>query len=167
LNGSVQVDNDGRATILLPIARDRDLEGDETLTLTLQGTSVSVLVKDTSTPTTPLFNEVTIAKILDAYSLQEKQVEVQTQDSALVQVLKFDGKWTTGFRADVQEFIDWHRDSTSGDKALGALNVDFTLSFIEQALVGLDRLNWINIVGLLADFKVTNGAYAFDGDFGG
>jgi hypothetical protein len=125
------------------------------------------LVKDTSTPTTPLFNEVAIAKILDAYSLQEKQVEVQTQDSALVQVLKFDGKWTTGFRADVQEFIDWHRDSPSGDKALGALNVDFTLSFIEQALVGLDRLSWINIVGLLADFKVTNGAYAFDGDFGG
>lgn len=67
----------------------------------------------------------------------------------------------------MQEFIDWHRDSPSGDKALGALNVDFTLSFIEQALVGLDRLNWINIVGLLADFKVTNGAYAFDGDFGG
>jgi hypothetical protein len=49
LEGSFAVGPDGSAKIYVPLAADQTTEGDETLTVTVQGKSASTVVKDTST----------------------------------------------------------------------------------------------------------------------
>jgi hypothetical protein len=51
LTGSVNVGTDGNATISIPIAADSTTEGDETLSVTIQGKSASILIKDLIQPT--------------------------------------------------------------------------------------------------------------------
>jgi hypothetical protein len=48
LSGSTTVASNGQATITIPIAADSTTEGDETLTVTVQGKTASTLIKDTS-----------------------------------------------------------------------------------------------------------------------
>jgi hypothetical protein len=49
LSGSITIGSNGQAVISVPIAADSLTEGDETLTVTAQGQSASVTVRDTST----------------------------------------------------------------------------------------------------------------------
>ncbi len=51
LSGTTTVGSNGRATISVPIAADQTTEGNETLTVTVQGTTASTTVVDTSTTT--------------------------------------------------------------------------------------------------------------------
>ena len=53
LTGTTTVDTTGKATITVPVAADKRTEGDETLTMTLQGQAASVTIKDTSVNTAP------------------------------------------------------------------------------------------------------------------
>jgi V8-like Glu-specific endopeptidase len=48
LTGTTTVATNGQATITVPIAADRTTEGDETLTVTVQGKTASTTIKDTS-----------------------------------------------------------------------------------------------------------------------
>jgi hypothetical protein len=48
LSGSTTVASNGQATITIPITADATTEGDETLTVTVQGKSASTVIKDTS-----------------------------------------------------------------------------------------------------------------------
>ena len=56
LNGNVTIGSTGGATINIPLAADRMSEGDETLTVTVQGKSTSTTVKDTSLAGAPVDN---------------------------------------------------------------------------------------------------------------
>ena len=56
LTGTTTVDVNGQATILIPLAADQATEGDESLTLTVQGQSASTTVRDTSLAPTIQFS---------------------------------------------------------------------------------------------------------------
>ncbi|NDD14691.1 MAG: hypothetical protein EB072_19120, partial [Betaproteobacteria bacterium] len=56
LSGKLQIGNDGKATINVPIAADRTKEDDETLTINFQGKAASVTIIDTSNDQLGLFN---------------------------------------------------------------------------------------------------------------
>ena len=53
LSGTAVVDASGKATIFIPIAADQTKEGQETVTLAIQGVSASTVINDTSIPPVP------------------------------------------------------------------------------------------------------------------
>jgi uncharacterized delta-60 repeat protein len=54
LTGTVTVDANGKAMITVPVAADKRTEGEETLTVTVQGQVASITIKDTSVNTNPV-----------------------------------------------------------------------------------------------------------------
>ena len=66
--GSVTVDSTGKATINVPIASDNLTETDETLTVTIQGSSASMSVKDVSTQSNNSSGTTSATYILTAAS---------------------------------------------------------------------------------------------------
>jgi VCBS repeat-containing protein len=54
LTGTATIDATGKATITVPAAADKTTEGDETLTVTVQGQVASITIKDTSVNTNPV-----------------------------------------------------------------------------------------------------------------
>ena len=55
LSGTTTVDSSGRATISIPIAADQTTEGSETLTVTVQNSSATIVINDTSTTPVPTY----------------------------------------------------------------------------------------------------------------
>jgi VCBS repeat-containing protein len=60
LTGTATVDAAGKTTITVPVAADKRTEGDETLTVTVQGQAASVTIKDTSVNTMPVAANATV-----------------------------------------------------------------------------------------------------------
>jgi len=166
LAGIVTIGSDGKAIITLPIAADELTEGDETLTLTIEGQSASVQIKDTSL--TPAIPELRITISQGKFQLTETSVASQTPDSPATQVVKYNGVWSASFRADAQALLAWHQNPASPGRAasLDGLSLDVVLGALDRGLVGPDRAGFIELVGLIADCKIVNGVPLFDGHFG-
>jgi hypothetical protein len=166
ISGAVTIDAMGKGTITLPTAEDKTTEGEETLTLTIQGQSASVLIKDTSP--TPAIPELRITISQGKFQLTEINVASQTPDSAATQVVKYDGAWSASFRADAQALLSWHQDRNSigRNSSLDGLSLDVALGALDRGLTGAERAAFIELVGLIADCKIVNGVPFFDGNFG-
>jgi Ca2+-binding RTX toxin-like protein len=165
LTGLVTIGSDGKAIITLPIAADLVTEGDETLTLTIQGQSTSVLIKDTSL--TPAIPELRITISQGKFQLTEINVASQSPDSSTTQVIKYNGAWSASFRADAQALLSWHQNPASPGRnsSLDGLSLEVALGALDRGLAGADRGAFVELVGLIADCKIVNGVPLFDGNF--
>jgi len=56
LTGNLTIGSDGRATLSIPIRADSSTEGDETLVVTIQGQSSSIVIRDTSQSSVPTYS---------------------------------------------------------------------------------------------------------------
>jgi len=155
---SVIIDNNGNATINLPIKPDEKTEGDETLTVSITGTSASVIIKDTSlSKTTTEGNTLTILVDKNIVgpdpiflkNLEEEIIytgdsvtshtltylgnkyEYSDIDSAITTVVR-NGNFTDEFRKEISDLAPNLSNISYNDVVtlVGVVNVDSVLSYI-------------------------------------
>ena len=102
-----------------------------------------------------------------AFHLEDRVSNMSNGESRQQQSVKFQGTWTKTFRDDVAEFLKWNRESSTGDKNLGAASIELCLEFLDRGLEEGDRPAFVNIIGLLADFSISSDGWSLDGDFRG
>ena len=86
LNGSVTVGSNGVANIAIPIVADSLTEGAETLTVTLQGQSSSIIVNDTSTSTNSKIENHKLTVLVDKGVLGPMPFFLKELDESLTYV---------------------------------------------------------------------------------
>ena len=152
LTGSVTVGSDGKATISVPIAADQTTEGDETLTVTVQGKSASTVVKDTSIgtltttrsaltvlidkdvlgPAPTLLKGVVeeivsnaIAKLSHTVTYNGVRFDYADIDLLIMTVLR-DGNFTDEFRQEIADLVPSLKDISYEEviKFVGIGNID-------------------------------------------
>ena len=86
LNGSVTVGSNGVANIAIPIVADSLTEGAETLTVTLQGQSSSIIINDTSTSTNSKIENHKLTVLVDKGVLGPMPFFLKELDESLTYV---------------------------------------------------------------------------------
>ncbi len=109
LSGNVTIGSNGQGTVTVQLTFDKTTEGNETLTFTAQGKSVSVVVNDTSTSTK-----------LSAFSkvASGETVEIGKQTPIMQ---SFDPDWTKMTAGSLEQFNVNGRGN--GDNIIRAINV--------------------------------------------
>ncbi|NDE54516.1 MAG: calcium-binding protein [Actinobacteria bacterium] len=102
------------------------------------------------------------------YALSQiKTGPIQADDTATMQVVKFDGIWSLQFRADAKGLLLYYQDPNSPayNPGLVPLSLDQALQIIDSGLTGRDSEAFVQVVGIVADAAIINGKLSLDDNF--
>ena len=161
LTGTVFVGSDGKATINIATKADNLTEGDETLTVTLSGTSASTILKDTSLNQTTIETH-TLSVIVDKGILGADAVILKglveqktltngvatkhtvqygstvfdySQIDSLITTVTSDGNFTAEFRKEISDLLPAAANFSYQDtvKLVGTANIDNVIFYVAGA----------------------------------
>jgi Ca2+-binding RTX toxin-like protein len=161
LTGTVVVGSDGKATINIATKADNLTEGDETLTVTLSGTSASTTIKDASlnqtTNETHTLSVIVDKGILGADAVMLKGLIEQktltngiatkhtvqygstvfdySQIDSLITTVTSDGNFTAEFRKEISDLLPAAANFSYQDtvKLVGSVNIDNVILYVAGA----------------------------------
>jgi hypothetical protein len=101
------------------------------------------------------------------FSMTEIKTGPQADDSSKMQVVKYDGIYTLGFRNDARALLLWHQDKSNPyrNTSLDGLSLDAALGALDRGLLGAERTAFIELIGLIADCNIVDGVPIFNNDF--
>jgi len=118
------------------------------------------------------YDELQVVKSsLGGFRLNETIVLKKSVDQTEMQVLQFDGRWSSAFLADAAGLLAWHQNpqSVSRNTALDGLTLMQALDALDRGLQGSERSAFIELVGLIADCQIglieQKPVPIFDGNF--